>query len=130
MSSTFTAGMATGPFMVMASAGGKSDTAQITVLGNGNQSGASNIDNAKVHPVPYKSTSGLPGVYFTGLAPGTHIRIFGVDGRLVKSMTSDAGQDIIWAVNNDSGQKVASSVYFYIIDHASQTKKGKLVVIQ
>jgi len=99
-------------------------------MSSGNHSGSTDISNARPHPVPYKSTSGLGGVTFTGLAPGTKIRIFSTEGRLVRTLHSDSGSDVLWSVDNTSGQKVASSVYYYIIENGPQTKKGKLVIIQ
>ncbi len=107
-------------------------SALMNVQLSGAGAGSSDISNAKAYPVPYKSTSGDPGITFTGLAPATTIKIYTTDGHLVDSLTSTDGENVLWPVTNANGHKVASWVYFYHIDNSSsnQHKEGKLVVIQ
>ena len=116
-------------YTVTASFGGMSDQGQVTVLA-GSGSGAVDLTNAKAYPVPYKSTSGSPGIRFADLAPGTTIRLFNMEGRLVQTLHSPSGAAVLWPVTNSSGERVASGVYFYVLDAADHTKKGKLVIIQ
>jgi hypothetical protein len=107
---------------------GASDTGDVTVLVAG---AAVDISNAYGFPVPWKSTMGLP-ITFKNLAAGSHIRIFTADGRLVKELDSPMGAPTPWHLDNMDGERVASWVYFYIIDNPNtgETKKGKLVIIQ
>ena len=67
---------------------------------------------------------------FTGLTPGSHIRLFTIGGRLVKTLDSPTGGDQLWDITNADSKRVASGVYFFIIEGAGQKKEGKLVVIQ
>jgi hypothetical protein len=103
------------------------DFADVNVIyGSG---GVGSIADAIATPVPYKSNSGLPGVTFKRLAPGTKIRIFSTDGRLVQTLYSNDGSDTRWDLNTTRGVRASSGVYLYIIDGAGQKKEGKLVLI-
>ena len=63
---------ATRKYTVTASSNSVSDNADVTVeVGT---AGGNDICGAVAYPVPYKSSSGLPGVTFTHLAPATRIR--------------------------------------------------------
>ncbi len=74
----------------------------------------------------------VPFITFSKLATDTQIRIFTPSGRLVRTLHSADGRDTMWYINNDSDERVASGVYFYVIDndHSHQHIKGKLVVIK
>ena len=117
-------------YTIVASHDQVSGEAHVTVLSPGE--GAGDICGVIAYPVPYKSTSGLAGITFTHLAPGTSIRIFATDSRLVQTLTSEDGSNVLWTVRNSAGSKVASGVYFYLLNQngACPTKDGKLVVIQ
>jgi hypothetical protein len=104
-----------------------SDYADVTVI-NGS-GGVGSINQAVPAPVPYKSSSGLPGVTFKHLVPGTQILIYTIDGHLVETIHSDDGSDQLWKLNNSDGSRVSSGVYLYIINGAGQEKDGKLVLI-
>jgi|GEM_PF-2861441 len=104
-----------------------SDDADLLVMfGSG---GVADLSNVSVGPIPYKSTSGLAGVTFRGLNPGIKIRIFSTDGRLVDSFESGNDSEKVWTLTNSHGSRVASGVYFYIVEGAGQKKEGKLVLI-
>ena len=89
------------------------------------------LSQAKAYPVPYKSTSGVPFITFSGLTANTTIRIFTTDGRRVQTLTSD-GSNVNWLLTNMKNERVASGVYFYRVENgvANQVKEGKLVIIQ
>jgi len=88
------------------------------------------ICGAYAYPVPYKSSMG-GGITFAGMAPGTRIRIFSTDMRLVRELDSPNGDDVPWDLRNSDGDKVASWVYIYILNQNGPCpqKEGKLVVI-
>jgi hypothetical protein len=88
-----------------------------------------NLDQAKAYPVPFKGNMGQPGVTFSNLVVGTKIRIFTTDGRIVRTLRSDNGDDVVWTIDTDSGSRASSGVYLYQIDGKGQKKKGKLVLI-
>ncbi len=91
--------------------------------------GIGDINQAVPTPVPYKSTSGLPGVTFKRLNPGTKIRIFSIDGHLVQTLVSTDGADVLFDLKNSNGDRVSSGVYLFIMEDSGQKKKGKIVLI-
>jgi len=117
-------------YTITAATGGKTGIAHVTVLSP--SPFASSICGAVAYPVPYKSSTGLPGVTFTHLAAGTQIRIFTSDARIVRTLYSQNGEDVLWDLRNTGGEKVASWVYLYILNQNGpcSTVKGKLVIIQ
>jgi len=85
----------------------------------------------QVYPNPWRSDkhSGYP-VTFSGLAAGTDIKIFTVSGHKVAELYTD-GPSIQWDLSNDSGDKVASGIYLYIITDSQGDKvRGKVAVIR
>jgi hypothetical protein len=129
-SGAYTAPLTSQTGTVTATAQGKSDSAQVTILLGGAGGVSVDLSNAKVFPVPFKSNAGLPGITFSKLAPGSHIRLFTMTGRLVQTLDSPTGADVLWTLNNADNKRVASGVYLYIIEGAGQKKEGKIVVIQ
>ncbi len=103
-------------------------TATVDILAPG---AMTDISNAYAYPVPWKSNMGKP-ITFTNLASGAHIRVFTTNAQKVLDLYSSLGEPVNWNVTNMSGERLASGVYYYIIDDSatSQTKKGKLVIIQ
>jgi len=51
--------------------------------------------------------------------------------RLVQTLGSPEGADVLWNLKNADGHSAASGVYFYFINTTAcdQKKKGKLVLI-
>ena len=67
---------------------------------------------------------------FDGLVAGTTIKIFAVSGHKLKELHGD-GPSIPWDLTNDSGDKVASGIYVYLVTDGQGDKvKGKLAVIK
>jgi len=90
------------------------------------------------YPVPWKSNAGVP-VCFTDMGTGVdvNIRIYTTSGREVFHTTVTNTPDpasqkcqFSWDTKNSSGEKVASGVYLYIIESPTNTKHGKLIIIQ
>jgi hypothetical protein len=76
----------------------------------------SDLDAARVYPNPWRSDR------YTGLAvtidrvpPQSEIRFYTIAGRWVKTVTAPAGIGT-WDLTNDSGQRVASGLYLYLIN--------------
>ena len=67
---------------------------------------------------------------FAGLTVGTTIKIFTVSGHLAKELHTD-GPMIAWDLTNDSGDKVSSGGYLYLITDGQGDKvRGKIGVIK
>ena len=87
--------------------------------------------NVRVYPNPWRSDkhSGQ-NMTFDGLVTGTTIKIFTVSGHKVKELQGD-GPSIPWDLTNDSGVKVASGIYVYLVTDSQGDKvRGKLAVIK
>jgi predicted DNA-binding protein with PD1-like motif len=95
--------------------------------------GLPNFDLSEAHPwpVPYRASQDVNGINFTNLSTYGTIKIFTLDGRLVKTMTFDGVSTVTWnPVNSDSGDPVGSDVYLYMIENDQQRVVGKLMVIR
>jgi len=87
--------------------------------------------NVRVYPNPWRSDkhSGH-NITFDGLAPTTTINLFTVSGHKIKEISTNQTK-LNWDLTNDSGDKVASGVYLYVItDSAGNKVKGKVAVIK
>ncbi|MBK8869897.1 MAG: hypothetical protein IPN19_02315 [Elusimicrobia bacterium] len=89
------------------------------------------LSNAHAYPVPYRPGRDPNGISFTGLSSFGSIKIFTLDGRLVKTMGYDGVSSVDWnPVTSDGGDPVGSDVYLYVIENDQQRKVGKLMVIR
>ena len=85
----------------------------------------------RAYPVPWVATNSPPNIVFTDLPGSGNIRIFTVAGDEVASLSIQPGQNTLsWPVTNSSGRKLASGVYFYLVEGGGTETKGKLVVIR
>ncbi|MCX5782502.1 MAG: glycosyl hydrolase [Elusimicrobia bacterium] len=99
-----------------------------------------NLNNVKVYPSPYKPGSGGvfdngilgEGIVFDYLTTSANIKIFSLAGELVAELIETDGNGIcVWNARNQSGNKVASGIYVYLItnpENGSQKAKGKLAI--
>ncbi|PKM97336.1 MAG: hypothetical protein CVU79_08740 [Elusimicrobia bacterium HGW-Elusimicrobia-3] len=99
---------------------------------------AANLNAARAYPVPWKPGSGgrfdtpagADGIIFDNLPDGSDIRIYTIDGRLVRKLTvstADLGVKI-WDGRNSAGLKAASGVYLAHVRSGSKEKILKLAV--
>ena len=92
---------------------------------------ASDLDSVRVYPNPWRSNlhAGL-GVTLDGLTPQSRIRIYTVSGQWVRTLDAAGGVGR-WDLTNDSGQRVGSGVYLYIIaDPYGRRRSGILAVVR
>jgi hypothetical protein len=91
------------------------------------------LAEAHVYPSPYRPSTQAGGITFAKLSTNATIRIYTLDGRLVRTLTkSDGATDLLnWdPVTNEGGEPLASDVYLYVIENGLQKKVGKLAVIR
>ncbi|MGD9642074.1 MAG: NosD domain-containing protein [Elusimicrobiales bacterium] len=99
---------------------------------------AANLNAARAYPVPWKPGSGgrfdtpagADGIIFDNLPDGSDIRIYTIDGRLVRKLTvntADLGVKV-WDGRNSAGLKAASGVYLAHVRSGSKEKIIKLAV--
>jgi hypothetical protein len=90
------------------------------------------LNKVKVFPNPYKSDRGYKQINITGLTAQVTIKIFTIAGELVKTIEETDGYGhTVWYADNDSGEKVASGIYIYLITNSQgQKATGKIAVVQ
>ncbi|MCK4666483.1 T9SS type A sorting domain-containing protein [Candidatus Dependentiae bacterium] len=87
-----------------------------------------------VIPNPYKvfnHPAFSEGVIFTNLPPICTIKIYTLNGELVKKIKHEnqSGNER-WDLNNDNGKKIASGIYLYTIESSQGIQKGKIAIIK
>src|SRR5689334_18644607 len=94
--------------------------------------GAANLRaEVRAFPVPWVAKQSGPNIVFTDLPGSGSIKIYTVAGEEVINLPIPSGANQLqWAVVNSSGRKVASGVYFYLVEGGGAEKKGKLIVIR
>jgi hypothetical protein len=93
---------------------------------------ATDLSEAYAFPVPYKaSQSATKRIRFNKLSSLATIRVYTVNGELVKELHEDDGDGKLdWDVTNGHGEPLASDVYIYLIQNGQEKKTGKLIVIR
>jgi len=83
------------------------------------------------HRNPWRSDKHAgKSVTFSGLTTGTTIKLFSVSGHEVKELNTD-GPSSTWDLTNDSGDKVASGIYLYVItDSQGDRVRGKIGIVR
>ncbi len=93
-----------------------------------------NLAEVKVYPNPYKPNSGLghTQVTFTNLMNDSTVKVYTLTGELVRTLRDDlALGEVAWDAANENGQKVASGLYFFLVESSgSKHKTGKLAIIK
>jgi hypothetical protein len=99
-------------------------SAQVTLV-------SANLDQVRVYPNPWRSDRhGTRSITFDNLTVNTEIKIFTTSGHHVKTLPISNSQ-VTWDLKNESGEKVASGIYMYILKADDGSKKtGKVVVIK
>lgn len=94
------------------------------------------LNGLRIFPNPWRSDrdAGLP-ITFDHLTAGSSIKLFTFSGHGVRSLGTPAVNNgllsVTWDLKNDSGDKVASGVYFYLAtDSAGNKNKGELAIIK
>jgi len=96
---------------------------------------SSDFETVKVFPQPYKPATAFGGtVKFINLPLKTTVRIFTVDGHVVRTLTTESVGDagwVTWDGTNETGEVVVSGMYFYVMTaDGPGTKRGKLVLLR
>ena len=70
------------------------------------------------------------GIIFENLVAGSRVRIYTLAGELVYSSGQVENHQWIWPAQNQTGTKVASGVYFYVVSYGTKREIGKIVVMK
>ena len=89
------------------------------------------VSLAHAYPNPCSLAKGCNGVTFTRLTLRANINIFTISGERVRSIEKNSNTDGVgWDLRNESGSKVVSGLYLYVIKGEGSTKAGKLVIVR
>jgi hypothetical protein len=61
-------------------------------------------------------------------APPTRVRIYDLDGSLVRTVSSDGGP-VVWDCRNAGGRMVASGTYLFLVEAQGETAQGKVSIV-
>lgn len=91
-----------------------------------------NLDEVFVYPNPYKVNATLNGVRFANLTQTAKIKVFTVNGRLVKELEEKDGDGgCFWDLHDITGAEIPSGVYlFYVEDDKGHKKISKFAVVR
>jgi hypothetical protein len=93
--------------------------------------GTTDLSDAYAYPVPFIPSRGDEDITFTNISPICTIKIYTLNGELVRTIEHTSGKtSYSWDVANDGGDGLGSGVYLYLIDSNKSKKKGKLIVIR
>jgi hypothetical protein len=98
--------------------------ANITILAPGSIS-------VLVHPNPWRGNrdGGTP-ITFANLMGNSTVKIFTISGHLVKTL-STSSSSVGWDLTNDSGDRVASGFYVYLVaNDQDQRARGQVAIIK
>jgi hypothetical protein len=86
----------------------------------------------KVYPNPLIVSKGGQMTFSVGAATGGEVKIYTINGRLVKELVIGTGaSEVDWDVLNEDGNSITAGLYLYtIIDGDGNKKTGKLAITQ
>lgn len=94
---------------------------------------ATNLDATYVYPNPYRGHGavGSEGIFFASLPQQATIRIFALNGTLLKKIEHNAMTGhAAWDLRAQDGGELASGVYLYKIEANGEEKMGKFAVMR
>ena len=107
--------------------------AQVQVQAQNLAAGAiTSIMSVRVYPNPWRSDRAYaPYMYFDQIPAGSTVKIFTIAAQHVATVTADSNGKATWDLQNMSGDKVASGIYFFLVtDPEGNQTRGKLAIIR
>jgi hypothetical protein len=121
--------LSTGTYLVAVVAVGTSEDISPVSQGNVTLVLSGDLSDARVYPNPWRADRhASKPVTFDMLPIDATVKIFTVSGHWVKTLPP--GPTTTWDLNTDSGDKVASGLYIYLINSGSGKKTGQIAVIK
>lgn len=92
---------------------------------------ATSLSTVRAYPNPWRvDKHANSSIKFDNMPPASTIKIFTVSAEEVKKLSADSNGAAAWDRTNESGERVASGVYIYlIIDPQGNDTSGKLAII-
>jgi hypothetical protein len=89
------------------------------------------LSGVQIYPNPWRADKHAgKSVTFNQLPANSTVKIFTVSGRKAREFDNVSGS-VTWDLTNDSGDKVASGIYMYLINDSQGDKvRGKIGVIR
>ena len=69
-------------------------------------------------------------ITFSNAPPGADIRIYTLSGERIKGLSAGADGRAFWNAANEAGRRVASGVYFALIQSGGGKKKLKIAIVR
>ena len=91
--------------------------------------GPAGIDSIAVFPQPYPAGTGRP-LIFGGLPPGGDVKVYALDGTLVRRLANDGSGGVAWDGKTEGGRVVAAGVYLYVVESPVGRRTGKIAVVR
>jgi subtilisin family serine protease len=94
---------------------------------------ATNLAETYVYPNPFRGrgASGSDGIFFASLPPRATIRIFALNGTLLKKIEHEGTSGhVAWDLQTQDGGELAAGVYLFKIDANGEEKMGKFAVMR
>jgi len=89
------------------------------------------ISQIRVYPNPVITGSRHFGkVTFDNLPADCSIRIYGINGQLIKMVEKVENERYIWFIDNNNGHESSCGVYIYVIESSGVRRSGKIAVIK
>lgn len=89
---------------------------------------AASVDDLSIYPNPLRPARGHTQMTFANAPTGTQIRIYSQLGELIATRVVDGAGLATWDGSNDSGQKVASGLYYAVVDGTGGKKTYRVAV--
>lgn len=86
------------------------------------------VSTTKMFPNPFRPSQGHTLVTFTSVPANARIRIYTMTGGLIKDIAATPAGVASWDATNQSGEKVASGVYFAFVQGAGESRTFKVAV--
>src|ERR1700733_7464505 len=92
---------------------------------------ATSLSGVRAYPNPWRSDKHANmAVKFDNMPAGSTVKIFTISAEEVKKIGADSNGVALWDRTNNSGERIASGVYIYlVIDPSGNTTSGKLAII-
>jgi len=74
--------------------------------------------------------NGFSRIMFFNVPSTCTIRIYTVDGDLIRTIENTGGGSVVWDMITDSDQAVTTGIYLWTVDSAVGRDVGKLIVIR
>ena len=89
------------------------------------------LTGMRIYPNPWRADRHKPvPITFDHLTSDATISVFTVSGHLVRRLSSSGGI-ATWDLNNDSGDRVGSGIYLYVVKTSDgQSSRGQLALIK